>query len=731
MEFLAFGPYRGVTGYDSVMRNFIQGWSNNFHNFKLLEFGQWSNFRSQTSIDGLIETAEKVTLQNPEFMINFCLLDQTRLETSTKNVCYTMFEADGICQRWVEAAGGLDLIIVPSEFNRKSFIASGIPPSKLAVCPVPLNIEKIKAKPIVTKLSAGLEDLNRYKHRFLNCSEFVTRKNIDGLLRLWTDEMKPEDDACLVLKLNSNSGLKLDWFSDKIAKYTKNKNCAPVYIITDLMTEEAMLSLCHWCTHYVTMSFGEGWGMSESVCGVLGKTIIAPKHTAFTEYLDDSTAYLINSQQAPACTDGPVARYYAGLRWFAPIHFAAKKALRASLSEDGSKGKLLSERLCKMCDMNTVSERLVNIAKNHVSKRSTPLPVLGKGDYSLAMICKSAGQESHCGIADYSMNLYQHVCKVENTEHKLKGAVLVNGESVYYSQVFDKHKVSLLHLQLEYQFISPKRLGMLIDFCNNSEMRALITLHTVNPKAWDYHEVLQNKQAHVCVSSQLMKDTLLLKCGFTDASKVHVVPMGIKKEEVISPDLTLVKNARPLVGFFGFCYFHKGIDRIVRLAKDHPEIDFVIYSTKPANDSGYWDKCRSLLSKVPNVQWNEEYLEEGVLIKSLSLCDAIFLPYMEYGGIGVSAAIRTCLKAGVPILALENSFFKDIVFDSGLVKFVGVDPSDYTNWSVNFIEELTKIRDNPQISINYLQLRDKFVESYNWDKVAQVQAAVYNEVIRV
>lgn len=722
MEFCAFGPFRGVTGYDVVVRNFIQGWNNNLHNFKLLEFGQWSNFRAQTDIDPILEQAEKVNVSNPEFFINFCLLDQTRLETTLKNVCYTMFEADSICSQWVEAANALDLIVVPSEFNRQSFAKGGIPLSKLAVCPVPLNIEKIKAPPIVKSVSFRDKDLTQYKHRYLNCSEFVPRKNIEGLLRAWTTEMKPEDDACLVLKLNSNSGLKLDWLSEKIAKFTKNKNCAPVFIITDLMTESAMLGLYHWCTHYVTLSYGEGWGMSESICGVLGKAIIAPKHTAFTEYLDDSTAYLVNSQQVPCQTDGAVARYYSGLRWFAPINFSAIKALRASLSDDGTKGKLLSERLCKMCDMNVVAEKLLRIINEQSYVRTSKPTIPEDKKYSLAMFCKSLGQGSRCGIADYTTNLFKGV----SSENKVSG-VLANGEPIYYHSVLDKFGVSIAHVQLEYQFMSPKRLELFIKFCLDSGIKPVITLHTVNPTAWSYHAVLQKYKPTICVSSNLMRSKLLTDCGLSHMSdNIFVVPMGMTKDEVVVPAPR--KDARPLIGFFGFCYFHKGIDRIIRLAKDHPEMDFMIHSAKPANDSGYWDRCRALIPSEGNIKWDDRYRSEKDIVTDLATCNAIFLPYMEYGGVGVSAAIRTCLKAGAPILALDNSFFRDCVFGSGLVKFVGDDPVNYEQWSKNFVIEVNNIMNDPTIAINYVQSRDKFVESYSWEKVADIQRAVYEKI---
>jgi glycosyltransferase involved in cell wall biosynthesis len=188
---------------------------------------------------------------------------------------------------------------------------------------------------------------------------------------------------------------------------------------------------------------------------------------------------------------------------------------------------------------------------------------------------------------------------------------------------------------------------------------------------------------------------------------------------------------KPTVGFFGFCYFHKGLDRLAYYAKSRPDVNFQIFSTKPENDSGYYDKIKELVKRldVKNFQWNEEYLPEADIVKKLSETTAIFLPYMEYGGYGVSAAVRTCLKAGVPIMSLKNSFFMDAVHYEGLLHFVGENPANYSEWMGNANKFLEQSQ-NPEYRSNFLRIRDLFVDKYSWKNIAALTQDLYNKVAK-
>ncbi len=741
MNFSVFGPYKGVTGYDSVLRGFLKPWHNQGHNVTLIEHSKWSLTRTNTMIDSLIQKMESSPGSNLDFHLNFCLLDQSQLNPSTPNFIYTMFETDKICPDWVDAASRVDGIIVPTEWNKQVFIKSGIPEDKVHVCPVPLDIDFILNHPVNFGIKEfDNSDITRFKHKFLHCAEYITRKNLDGLLSAWCDETKPEDDACLILKLNSNSGLKTDFITAKIKEKSKRKPCAPIYVFTEFLSEEQMLGLYRFCTHYITCSYGEGWGLSESICGVLSKKVIAPNATAFIDYLNKENSYPTMGQWVAASQQGPTSRYYVGSRWFAPLYFSTRKNIRTSINDanngDNSKEKKLSQQLIEKCDSYNVADRLVEIVRNFNPKKSRIVPkISNKKELNLLMTCKSLNTK--CGIADYSLALYKAIQSHNSTE--FGGSLLIRGESVAYRSEIDKNDLHIVHLQLEYQFITPKRLDLLLKYLKNSGITPVVTLHTVNPRCYDYHEVLERNNCPIVVSSQVMKDSLITKCGFLRKidgkfafcdNLIKVIPMGINNEAVTKP-VKRPSTSKPRIGFFGFCYFHKGIDKLIRYMQTYGDgKECLILSTKPENDSGYFNTAQELMKNAKsNISWMSEYLTEDKITQALSTCDVIFLPYSEYGGLATSAAIRTCIKAGVPIVAFDTSFFRDVVHEEDLVKFIHNDPNDFETWSNNLNEYLHHNAKNEFHKAGYLSKRDLFLAKYSWENVAKMHLDYYHELL--
>lgn len=726
-----YGSCRGSTGYDYTTRSFIKEWHMNGANIQWGNFANWSNFQGPTTIDDILNEAERTRLSNVDFHINFCLLDQALVDFNTCNVCYTMFESSKIPMEWVISANRMDHIFVPTTSSRKAFIESGVLPSKVSICPIPMDCSTILAGGTTTNKKVFAKDgkcLNDYKHRFLNVSEMIDRKNIRGLLQTWVSETKPEDDACLVLKLNCNNySYILDFFKEKLEAMVKSKTCAPVYFFTDNLLDSEMLDLYKWATHYITASFGEGWGLSECTSGILGKKVIAPKSSAFLDYLNEENSYPVMVSEIAADQTGPTARFYHGSRWWAPVQFNFKKVIRKSINDaiagDTTLETKLAAELKDKYDAPKVVAQLSEFMRNF--KPVAPRLVTAKPSafekINWMMICKSLGTK--CGIADYTENLFK-ACHSDYNKKLYNANLLVRGDAVGYGEIIDsallRADINVINLQLEYQFISPKRLKLLVDYCKNSGVKLVITMHTVNPRAYDYHEILIQAKCPLIVSSQIMKETLY-KNGFAPDHNIQVIPMGIGVENMAAPDNTPKENFK--LGFFGFGYFHKGIDKILQYMRVHGEgKEALILSTKPENDTGYYDKLVKLheQTKLANVKWVKEHLDEVDIVKQLSTCDLIFLPYSEYGGYGVSAAIRMCLKAGVPIVSFENCFFKDCVADAGLVKFVGKNPDHFNEWASNlnrFIKSMQTF-ELAHVKEQYVMQRDKFVQRYNWDEIA-------------
>jgi glycosyltransferase involved in cell wall biosynthesis len=121
-------------------------------------------------------------------------------------------------------------------------------------------------------------------------------------------------------------------------------DAAPVHFIHDLFSDAEMPRLYAAATHYISMSYGEGWDQAMVEAAAGGLQLIAPNHSAYTAYLDSSVAALIPSREVPAVfEDGrDLAILFQNANWWQPDEDAAAALVRASI--DGTDGAKASAR---------------------------------------------------------------------------------------------------------------------------------------------------------------------------------------------------------------------------------------------------------------------------------------------------------------------------------------------------------------------------------------------------
>src|SRR5262249_16209123 len=106
------------------------------------------------------------------------------------NVARTMFETDRLPPAWAEALNRMDRTWVPSEFNRETFVRSGVAPGRLAVVPgsldagpFALDVEPWPLPGESRSLLAG-----RRPFRFLSVFDWTLHKGWDALLLAFAEE---------------------------------------------------------------------------------------------------------------------------------------------------------------------------------------------------------------------------------------------------------------------------------------------------------------------------------------------------------------------------------------------------------------------------------------------------------------------------------------------------------------------------------------------------------------
>jgi FkbM family methyltransferase len=329
------GPYKGGSGYDRITRAFVREFVRQGMRLELHDLPGWST--------PLPEHAHSVfdRLSVPvgaETMLHFTMPHHARAEPGLRNVNYTMFEADRIPAHWVDLAQAHEVIALPSEAAFRAWADSGVPASKLRVCPLGVDADFFSepAAPADLATPDG-RPIASFRSRFLHIGELRRRKNHVGLLRAWMNATHRDDDAVLILKVAAFQNNTLLQFQEDVFEMQQRlgrslAQAAPVVMLADYLPDDMIRALYAAATHYLSLSHGEGWDLPMMEAAVCGLALVAPAHSAYLTYLREDEAYLIPAPLGSARFDGKLtpedALLFHGVQWWHPDEDAAADIIR-------------------------------------------------------------------------------------------------------------------------------------------------------------------------------------------------------------------------------------------------------------------------------------------------------------------------------------------------------------------------------------------------------------------
>lgn len=328
------GPYKGPSGHDHHVREFVRHLARQGVRQQLFDIPEWGPVKLPNAMrDPWFDTLGSPV--DASALLHFCMPHQVKIETGLLNVNYTMFEASRIPKNWVAHNLRHDLVILPTTSSMEAWMNSAFPKEHIRLCP--LGVDPSRFHPDVEPLELADRRGRRvrdYGTRVLNVSELGPRKNLVGLLRVWIRTTTARDDAILILKLGRYApGWTLRLMRDLDATEREigktRKESAPILFVDRLFTDSEMPRLFAAATHYWSMSHGEAWDQPMVEAAATGLRLIAPKHSAYTTYLDDSIARLIPARRVPAIFDGSpdLRALFGGADWWEPDEEAAAEAL--------------------------------------------------------------------------------------------------------------------------------------------------------------------------------------------------------------------------------------------------------------------------------------------------------------------------------------------------------------------------------------------------------------------
>ncbi len=364
------GSFKGISGHDRHVREFVRKLNARGIKIHLHDFGWWapSKLPEDKSNDWYETLSQPV---DSRVMLHFCMPHQVEADENKFNVNFTMFEATRVLRHWVKCNLRHDLVILPTAACKQTWIDSGFPAERIRLCPLAVNSERFSpdAKPMAHTDDRG-KSIDEFAVRFLNISDVMPRKNLLGLLRVWLQATNRSDDAVLILKINCGSELWLNKFMQSIAQLEaklgkSRKESAPViFLLNQFFSDEDMPGLFRAATHYWSMSHGEGWDLPMMEAAATGLHVIAPNHTAYTTYLDESVARLIPVKTVPAKFkwSDDTHTLFKGAKWWTPDETVAAEYIRQAIENPPSDyNSALCARVQQEFTWTKATERLLDI----------------------------------------------------------------------------------------------------------------------------------------------------------------------------------------------------------------------------------------------------------------------------------------------------------------------------------------------------------------------------------
>lgn len=290
----------------------------------------------------------------------------------------TMFETDRVNAQHVERCNRMDYVWVPTDFHVKTFVESGVDPSKVVKIVQPVDwkfFDPVKYKPFYLPskgtLVLGSRSVNIKSEShfvFLSVFKWEHRKGWDVLLRSYLKEFSKVDGVALYLLTNpyyTDSD-----FGNKILEFVEGSDLerpvhgwAPVYVIDKHIAQIDFPRIYKSADAFVLPSRGEGWGRPIVEAMAMSLPVIVTNWSGPTEYMTEENSYPLPVERMSEVVEGP----FQGHLWAEPSGDKLQILMRHVMSnpeEAKAKGRQARDDM-----INRFSPEIVaGIVRDHVQQ---------------------------------------------------------------------------------------------------------------------------------------------------------------------------------------------------------------------------------------------------------------------------------------------------------------------------------------------------------------------------
>lgn len=247
----------------------------------------------------------------------------------------TVFETDRLPGGWVRLLNTLDLVCVPTEFNRETFAAAGVDRDRLLVIPECIDTTAFEPSRLPTRDSDSPAGIGK---TFLSVFDWSLHKGWDVLLRVFLSEFEDEPDVSLTLKVWSALGYSPQAIEAQAGRFIVEELGRDWYrllengrirFIHDYLSRAELLALMRSSQAYVMSSRGEGWGRPYMEAMAAGVPTIGTGWGGNLAFMTPENSYLVPAEPVPIPRKGwDEIPQYKGHRWAEPDVSALRTAMR-------------------------------------------------------------------------------------------------------------------------------------------------------------------------------------------------------------------------------------------------------------------------------------------------------------------------------------------------------------------------------------------------------------------
>jgi glycosyltransferase involved in cell wall biosynthesis len=296
-------------------------------------------------------------------------------ETGKRMIGYTVWETDKPPRHWPPLLNAMDVLLVPSRWNKEIFIKWGVTKPISVIPHIAMNYDPMRSPGNASQSSCDMYGwgIGADDYVFYSIGMWTARKDPGNTIQCYLDNFTADDNTLLLIKTTKYDYTKkyfwrfFSYTERTVEKILKNyKNPARMKLIDEEISHEDILNLHARGDCYISLCRSEGWGLGAFDAASFGKPIIITGYGGQTEYLPGHLAHLVDYRLVPVIDEIGKQSYSRDQRWAEPNRTHASQLIRQvyeGRNATDPRGIMLSEHIRERFSESVIIPKLIQAIK--------------------------------------------------------------------------------------------------------------------------------------------------------------------------------------------------------------------------------------------------------------------------------------------------------------------------------------------------------------------------------